>query len=105
MEAKAHPERSAALAKVHDGLGDLRATGLVPSDPRDAIQLVRELEGIGRVLYGLQAVAVGEIDRRGLHRADGHKSVRAMVGWAADLSSGDATKTHLVRRTHRRDFI
>ena len=101
MEAATHPERSAALAKVHEGLGELRASGLVPSDPRDAIQLVRDLERVGRVVYGLQAVAVGEIDRRGLHRADGHKSVRAMVGWAADLSSGDATKRARAARVLR----
>ncbi len=101
MEAATHPERRASLAKVHEGLGELRASGLVPSDPRDAIQLVRDLEGVGRVVYGLQAVAVGEIDRRGLFRADGHKSVRAMVGWAADLSPGDATKRARAARVLR----
>ncbi len=101
MEAKAPPEREALVAAVHAALGDLRATGLVPSDPRDATQAVRDLEGIGRVVYGLQARLVGEIDRRGLHRADGHKSVRAFVGWAADLSSGDATKRARAARVLR----
>ncbi len=92
MEAVSDPRLEAAFVKVDDALVELREVGVVPADPRDAIGVVRRLEHVSRQVYGLQAGLVGEIDRRGLHRADGHKSVRAMVGWAADLSPGDATK-------------
>ena len=101
MEAVSDPRLEAAFVKVDDALVELREVGIVPVDPRDAIRVVRRLEHVARVVYGLQAGLVGEIDRRGLHRADGHKSVRAFVGWAADLSSGDATKRARAARVLR----
>ncbi len=92
MEAVSDPRLEAAFVDVDGALAQLRGVGVVPTDARDAIRVVRRLEHVSRQVYGLQAGLVGEIDRRGLFRADGHKSVRAMVGWAADLSPGDATK-------------
>mgnify|MGYP000952892197 CR=1 FL=1 len=101
MEAVSDPRLEAAFVDVDGALAQLRGVGVVPTDARDAIRVVRRLEHVSRQVYGLQAGLVGEIDRRGLFRADGHKSVRAMVGWAADLSSGDATKRARAARVLR----
>ena len=84
------PQVAAALDTVTTALDGLAASGAGPVDARDAITLVAEIEGCARRLASVQIGLLSEIDRRGLHKADGHGTVRAMVAHVARLS-GEAS--------------
>ena len=60
-----------------------------------------ELERLGRALSARQAVLLGEIDARALHRADGHNSVRTMARYKAKLSRGEAARREQSMRVCR----
>ncbi len=83
-------EVAAAIDAVGAGLDALFAAGLDAVDPRDAVVLVREVEGLVR---RARAVAVGVldgVDRAGWHRVDGHASAKVMVRHVARLSDAEA---------------
>jgi hypothetical protein len=86
---------------VDQALDALDGAGLVPVDGRDAYAVVRRLERIVGRVNALGADLFGEIERRGLHKEDGHGTVRSMVRFAADLSSAEAGRRAKAARTLR----
>jgi hypothetical protein len=99
MDAVADPQVEAALAGVDQALDALDGAGLVPVDGRDAYAVVRRLERIIGRVSALGADLFGEIERRGLHKEDGHGTARSMVRFAADLSSAEAGRRAKAART------
>jgi hypothetical protein len=78
------------LAAIAAGLDEVLAAGLDPVDSTDAIGLIQQLETLGRRLDAARVDLVEVIDRKGLHRADGHHSAKVMVRHAAKLSGAEA---------------
>jgi len=72
-----------------------------PASGRDAIRLVRELETLGRQVDAARSGLLAEIDRKGLHRDDGHASAKVMVRHAARLSSPEAARRARAARALR----
>lgn len=83
---------AAAIERVVGGLDGLVEAGVEPVDAGDAVVLVQELEVQARRLRALQVDLVDRIDRRGLHRVDGHASAKVMVRHAAQLSNAEACR-------------
>jgi hypothetical protein len=67
------------LAAIAAGLDEVLTAGLDPVDSPDAIDLIERLEVLGRRLDAARVDLVEVIDRKGLHRPDGHHSARVMV--------------------------
>lgn len=63
--------------------------------------MVRGLERGARVVRAAQVALVDEIDRRGLHKTDGHASARVLVRHAANLSDGEALRRAKTQRALR----
>ena len=86
--------RDQATAAAIDGLtaslDALRDTDLDPADVADAIELTRELEVVSRQLRAVQLAVAGAVDRRGLHRLDGHASIKVYLRHNARLSDAEA---------------
>ena len=87
-----------ALAAAVDAV---LAPGLRPADAADARRLVVELEVQARRVRAAQVALVEEIDRRGLHRVDGHASAQVMVRHVARLSNPDAARQARAARALR----
>jgi hypothetical protein len=81
---------SKGLEQVAAGLDEVLAAGVEPSDSPEAIGLIRELESLGRRLDAARVDLVDAIDRKGLHRVDGHHSAKVMVRHVAKLSGPEA---------------
>ncbi len=92
---------ASALDRINAGLDELAAAGCEPSDDRDAITLVRELEEIGRRAAAAQLDVLDAIDRRSLHRADGHATPKSMLRHVAELSPGEAAARDKTMRMRR----
>ncbi len=84
------PIAEQALQDITNGLDALLGAGTEPEDPRHAIGAIKQMEEVGRKLAAAQADMYQAIERRGLHRADGHFSPRVMVRHVAKLSGGEA---------------
>ncbi len=78
------------LAAIAAGLDEVLTAGLDPVDSADAIGLINKLEKLGRRLDAARVELVDVIDRKGLHRADGHHSAKIMVRHVAKLSGAEA---------------
>jgi len=83
-------ESAEALAKIGEGLDELLAAGLDPSGSRDAVEVIRAIESVGRRVAAAQSELVDVIDKRALYSADGHTSAKVMVRHVAKLSAGEA---------------
>ncbi len=79
-----------ALDRLDAALDSLVEAGVEPVDARDASTLVREVEAMDRRLRSVQINLQDRIDRRGLHRVDGHTSAKVMVRHNAKLSPAEA---------------
>ncbi|MEZ5180087.1 MAG: DUF222 domain-containing protein [Acidimicrobiales bacterium] len=79
-----------AIDAANAALDSLAVAGMVASDARDAVTLVREVESLVRRARSLAVAVVDGIDRAGWHRADGHASAKVMVRHVARLSAAEA---------------
>ena len=80
---------------------DLRAHGLQPSEVQDAYALVRAIEGVAREARALQLRMLDEVERSGVHQADGHRTAGILVRHAANLSKAEAKRRAKVVRMLR----
>ena len=92
MATAADPEVAGALDAFCAASDLLLGVGLVPVDGVDALAVVRGLEQGARVVRAAQVALVDEIDRRGLHKGDGHASAKVLVRHAANLSDAEALR-------------
>ncbi len=99
---------TAADGEVAEVLSDFRtvadrllSVGLTPVDVIDASDVVRGLEAGARVVRAAQVGLVDEIDRRGLFKADGHRSAKVMVRHTANLSDAEALRRAKAARACR----
>ncbi|MBX3286901.1 MAG: DUF222 domain-containing protein [Actinobacteria bacterium] len=83
-------EVAVAIDAANAALDSLAVAGMVASDARDAVTLVREVESLVRRARSLAVAVVDGIDRAGWHRADGHASAKVMVRHVARLSAAEA---------------
>ncbi len=86
------PDLAAALDSVAAGLDSVFEAGVEPFDTKDAIVLIRETERLVRRFQAAQNDLFTAIDRRGLHRADGHASAKVMVRHVGNLSDVEALR-------------
>jgi hypothetical protein len=99
--AVADPATAAAIEQISAGLDALAAAGVEPVDARDAVTVVRAVEVCERRFRSLTLGVQDSIDRRGLHKADGHASAKVMVRHVARLSDGEAARRALAVRMLR----
>ncbi|WP_426574119.1 DUF222 domain-containing protein [Aquihabitans sp. McL0605] len=92
MSSVADPEAAAALEAARTAVGRLLGLPLSPHDVTDAYALIRETEVLGRHLAAVQQWVLREVDRAGLHQADGHASATVMVRTAANLSNAEGRR-------------
>ena len=92
MEAVADPDLDALFDALDAHLDATVAHGIAPLDGPDAYRVVRRLEAIARKVRAAQADLLADIDTRGLHTADGHRTAKALVAHAANLSTVEATR-------------
>ena len=90
MDLVADPGLERRLVVLERAVAALLEAGAAPVDGRDAYVVVRRLEQASRQLRAVQLDAWNDIDRRGLHLEDGHRSAKALVRFAADLSPAEA---------------
>src|SRR6478735_5075820 len=92
MASVADPEVAAALDDTRAGLASLRSLGPAPTGIEDAYALTRAIESCAREIRALQLQVLDEIERSGLHHADGHRSGAVLVRHAANLSKAEAKR-------------
>ncbi len=92
MASVADPEVEAALAATRAGLADLRRLALHPADVDDAAACTRALERCAREVRALQVQVLEQIERAGLHHAEGHRSAAIFVRHKANLSKAEAKR-------------
>ena len=68
-----------ALALITAGLGKLNHVDLDTHHSLTAIELITEVEVIGRQMDVARTKVMDSIDRTGVHAVDGHRSARSMV--------------------------
>ena len=85
-------DTAGSIDLVVAGIDALIEAGVDPVDAPDAIVLVSELEVQARRVRPLQVELIGKIDRRGLHRVDGHASAKVLVRHVASLSNAEACR-------------
>jgi hypothetical protein len=90
-----------ALDQLTASLDALSEAGVDPVDARDAVTLVREVEALARRVRSVQLDLVEVIDRRGLHRPDGHASAKVMVRHNARLSPAEAGRRNRAMKARR----
>ncbi|WP_421120230.1 DUF222 domain-containing protein [Aquihabitans daechungensis] len=106
MASPADPEVAAAVDATRAGLAGLRTLGLRPTSVDDAYALTRVIEGCAREVRALQLHVLGEIERAGLHHADGHRSASVLVRHAANLSKPEAKRrAKVVRMLHAMPLV
>ncbi len=79
-----------ALDQALAAVDELLDSGIDPDTADDAVALIEKVERLGRKVAAAQAEVVDVIERRGLHRRDGHFSAKVMVRHVAKLSPGEA---------------
>ena len=87
--------------RFHAAAADLLTVGLVPHDADDANGVIRSLEAGTRIARAAQIDLVNEIDRQGLHHADGHRTAKVMVRHTAHLSDAEALRRAKAARVLR----
>ncbi|HWJ63983.1 MAG TPA: DUF222 domain-containing protein [Acidimicrobiales bacterium] len=101
MATAADPEVAAALDRFHAAAADLVAVGLTPVDGDDAAAVIRGLEAGARIASAAQVDLLDEVDRLGLHHADGHRTAKVMVRHTAHLSDAEALRRAKAARVAR----
>jgi hypothetical protein len=101
MDAVASDQLRVVLEDLERGLDALDAVGAAPVDGRDTYGVVRRLEAIARRVRAQQLAVVGDVERRRLFAEDGHRSARAMVGFAAKLSGAESARRARAARALR----
>lgn len=94
-------DTAVALEQLTAAVDVLVAAGVEPFDGRDAVTVIGELETQVRRLHAQQVALVDTIDRRNLHRADGHASAKVMVRHVAKLSNTEAHRRASAARALR----
>ncbi|MEM7286863.1 MAG: DUF222 domain-containing protein [Actinomycetota bacterium] len=89
------------FARLDAALTRLADSDLRPANAPTAANLTRLVEHFGRRLHGVQLVVMDQIDRDGLHRADGHGSVAIHARHNADLSNAEAQNRQKTMRMCR----
>ncbi len=79
-----------AAAVLREAIDQLQALDLGALDAAEVVGLVDELECEARRLRSAQLAVMAEVDRRGLHRADGHGSAKVLVRHRGQLPAGEA---------------
>jgi hypothetical protein len=92
MASVADPEQAAAVDATRSGLAGLRSLGLHLTSVDDAYALTRDIETCAREVRALQLQVLEEIERSGLHHADGHRSPMILVRRAANLSKPESKR-------------
>lgn len=86
------PGVAEVLERFRASADALLAVGLAPVDVVDACEVIRRLEAGVRVANAAQVGLLEEIDRRGLHHVDGHRTAKVMVRHNANLSDAEALR-------------
>ena len=81
-----------ALGRASAALDDLFAAGIEPVDADHARELIVAVERLARRVRAAQVAVLDQIDRRGLHRADGHASAKVVVRHHAKTSDPEALR-------------
>ena len=89
------------LALLWAGIDQLAAVEASTVDDEGLQAAWEELERLGRARSAAEVALLAEIDRRGLHQADGHNSVRTMARFTAKLSRGEAARRDQTMRVCR----
>ncbi len=77
-------------AVLREAIDQVRALDLEVLDGAEVLALVDDLECEARRLRAAQLAVMAEVDRRGLHRADGHASAKVLVRHRGQLPGGEA---------------
>jgi hypothetical protein len=101
MATAADPVVADVLDSFRAAADRLLSVGLTPVDGVDASAVVRGLERGARVVRAAQVGLLDEVDRRGLHKADGHASAKVQVRHAANLSDAEAFRRAKAQRALR----
>lgn len=88
--ADVHVPADSVFAGVDAAIADLAAADLRPADAATAANLTKVIEHLARKVHGVALTVMDQIDRDGLHRADGHGSVAIHARHTADLSNAEA---------------
>ncbi|QYG93373.1 DUF222 domain-containing protein [Iamia sp. SCSIO 61187] len=92
MEMVCDPTTAEGLDALDAAVDRLQTAGVTPVDDADARALTIRLENVARRVQSLQIDLVAEIDRTGVHAADGHASAKVMVRHHANLSTREAAR-------------
>jgi hypothetical protein len=92
MEAVCVPTTAEALDALDAAVDALQAAGVAPVDAVDARELTVRVEKVTRRMQSMQIKLVAEIERSGVHAADGHASAKVMVRHHANLSATEANR-------------
>lgn len=85
-----NPIMAAGIEATDAGLDVLLHDGADPTNVRDAIACIAEFERLRRRIDAASIELLDQIDRRGLHRPDGHGTAKIMVRHVGNLSPGEA---------------
>ena len=80
------------MARAHAAVDALFAAGIDPTDAEEATALITSVERLARRMRAAQVEVLNQIDRRGLHRADGHASAKVVVRHHAKISDAEALR-------------
>ncbi|QXC60013.1 HNH endonuclease [Aquihabitans sp. G128] len=90
-----------AIDQIAAGFAALSVAGVEPVDAVDAVRCTRELEVLVRLAQAAQIDLVDRVERRGLHRVDGHGTVRVWLRHNARLSDAEARRRAQAARALR----
>lgn len=88
----ADPQLEALLVAAEEAVRAVAEHGVAPQSVTDAYEVVRRVEGLARRVASVQVEVLREVEQRRLHLADGHRSAKALVGFAARLSGAAAAR-------------
>ena len=86
---------------LSDAVDGVLESGVAPASGNDAAGVLKAIERDRRRLYAAEIEALDQIDRRGLHRTDGHASAQVQLRHVAKLSGGQARAGARRGRGHR----
>ena len=95
------PAARAAIDQLTAGLDALAAAGINLLDTADARTWITDLESLGRRIRAVQIDLLGEIDDRGLHATDGHRSGKIFIRHVGRLSNAEAGRRAQAHRALR----
>ncbi|MCP5025667.1 MAG: HNH endonuclease [Actinomycetia bacterium] len=101
VESVAREELGEALDGLAGALDHLAEVGIEPLDARDGVAVIERVEELGRRVDAMRVDLVDEIDRRGLHQADGHHSAKIMIRHCGQLSNPEAARRTRAARALR----